>query len=112
MPLTLLLCLLLIIVLAFISYSSFNKKHILGFDAKEQKVNVVVLNTQIVEIPNTQPGEENQEYWIYVQKQPMGPKREFKVGIHYFHALSPGDKGVLTYCGDKFQHFAKTINRD
>ncbi|CAK2134375.1 hypothetical protein VCRA2112O187_700017 [Vibrio crassostreae] len=36
----------------------------------------------------------------------VGPKREFQVGIHYFHALNPGDKGTLTYQGDKFLHFA------
>ena len=38
------------------------------------------------------PGQENQEYWIYVQRGVVGPKREFQVGIHYFHALNPGDR--------------------
>lgn len=112
MPITLLLCLLLLIIVSFITYSSFHQKHTLGTNAKEQQVKVVVLDKQAIDIPNAQPGEEDQEYWIYVQKIPIGPKREFKIGIHYYHALNPGDKGVLTYRGTKFMHFAKTINRD
>ncbi|NMS64366.1 DUF2500 domain-containing protein, partial [Vibrio parahaemolyticus] len=51
-------------------------------------------------------GQDDQEYWIYVQRGSIGPKREFQIGVHYYHALNPGDKGTLTYRGNKFLHFA------
>ncbi|OEF26110.1 DUF2500 domain-containing protein [Vibrio rumoiensis] len=110
MPITLLICILLLIALAAWMYIGFHKRHNLGEDAPEQKVNVEVLDKQSLDIPDAAVGEEDQEYWIYVQKLPLGPKREFKVGIHYFSALNPGDKGTLTYKGNRFIHFA--LKRD
>ncbi|HBV76541.1 MULTISPECIES: DUF2500 domain-containing protein [Vibrio] len=110
MPITLLICILLLIALAAWMYISFHKKHNLGEDAPEKKVNVIVLEKQSINIPNAAIGDDDQEYWIYVQKLPLGPKREFKVGIHYFSALNTGDKGVLTYKGHRFMHFA--LKRD
>ena len=41
---------------------------------------------QAVEVTDPKPDEEDQEYWIYVQKGAFGPKREFKIGVRYFHA--------------------------
>ena len=52
----------------------------------------------------------DEEYWIYVEPISGGPKREFMVGIHYYHALNPGDKGTMTYRGQQFIHFA--LQRD
>ncbi|MCG7498901.1 DUF2500 domain-containing protein [Vibrio sp. Of7-15] len=106
MPLTLLLSLIILICAGAWSFSHFYRKHINGDNAPEQKVDVTVLDKQIVDIPNAQPGQEDQEFWIYVQKGKFGPKREFQVGVHYFHALNPGDKGTLTYQGATFHHFA------
>ncbi len=82
------------------------RKHIQGQNAPEQKVEVTVLDKQAIDVPDAAQGAEDQEYWIYVQRGALGPKREFQVGVHYFHALNPGDKGTLTYQGDKFLHFA------
>ncbi|MGV3002904.1 DUF2500 domain-containing protein [Vibrio sp.] len=106
MPITLLISLILLIGLAAWMYRQFHKKHNLGLDAPEQQVKVMVIDKQTIDIPEAQSGQEDQEHWIYVQKLPVGPKREFKVGIHYYSALNPGDKGTLTYQGDKFLHFA------
>lgn len=110
MPMTLLLCIILLIALAAWIYRQFHKKHNLGQDAPEQQVKVMIIDKQTIDIPEAQPGQEDQEHWIYVQKLPIGPKREFKIGIHYYSALNPGDKGLLTYQGDKFLHFA--LQRD
>ncbi|WP_454442784.1 DUF2500 domain-containing protein [Vibrio bathopelagicus] len=87
-------------------FFGFYRKHMQGDNAPEKKVNVTVLDKQSIDLPDAEPGQEDQEYWIYVQRGVVGPKREFQVGIHYFHALNPGDKGTLTYQGDKFLHFA------
>eukprot|EP00487_Bulimina_marginata_P008908 TRINITY_DN32341_c0_g1_i1.p1 TRINITY_DN32341_c0_g1~~TRINITY_DN32341_c0_g1_i1.p1 ORF type:complete len:109 (+),score=10.06 TRINITY_DN32341_c0_g1_i1:110-436(+) len=83
----------------------FYRKHIQGENAPEQSVNVTILDKQTIQVPDAQPGEE-EEFWIYVQRGAVGPKREFQIGVHYYHALNPGDKGTLTYQGDKFLHFA------
>lgn len=106
MPITLLITILLFILLSAWAFNHFFRKHIQGQGAPEQKVDVVVLDKQAIDVPEPAPGQDEQEYWIYVQKGRLGPKREFQVGVHYFHALNPGDKGTLTYQGDKFLHFA------
>lgn len=106
MPITLLICMILLIGLAAWLFHRFNQKHNFGHEAPEQQVKIMIIDKQSIDIPEAQPGQEDQEYWIYVQKLPVGPKREFKVGIHYYNALNPGDKGTLTYQGDKFLHFA------
>lgn len=99
----------IVITFAFASgwaFVHFYRKHIQGENAPEQTTEVTILDKQSIQIEDAQPGQDDQEYWIYVQKGRIGPKREFQVGIHYFHALNPGDQGTLTYQGDKFLHFA------
>ncbi|MGL6316719.1 DUF2500 domain-containing protein [Vibrio sp. WXL103] len=85
-------------------------QHLQGTNAEKKTIEVIVLDKQAfdVALESLQVGQEAQEYWIYVQKGHLGPKREFQVGVHYYHALNPGDKGSLTYQGDKFVHFALT----
>lgn len=110
MPVTYIILLLIFIFAAAFLFKRFQSKYILGENAPEMTAEVTILDKQIVEIPDTQPGEKDQEFWIYVQKGRFGPKREFEVGVHYFHALNPGDKGIMTYQGRKFHHFA--LKRD
>ncbi|MDN3680179.1 DUF2500 domain-containing protein [Vibrio tapetis subsp. quintayensis] len=106
MPLSIFGLMLLLAIGAGWFFVGFQRKHTFGEDAPEQTALVTILDKQSIEIEDTKPGEEDQEYWIYVQKGRVGPKREFQVGVHYFSALNPGDKGMLTYQGDKFMHFA------
>ncbi|MGI2883266.1 DUF2500 domain-containing protein [Vibrio furnissii] len=87
-------------------FSRFYRRHIHGENAPERHVQVTVLDKQSIDIPHPLPGQDDREYWVYVQKGQWGPKREFQVGIHYFHALNPGDRGTLTYRGTDFIHFA------
>ncbi|CAM4235249.1 DUF2500 domain-containing protein [Vibrio neonatus] len=105
MPISLFVLVAILVVTAAFAFKYIYSKHVHGVDAPEQKASVTVIDKQAIDIPDAQPGEE-QEYWIYVQKGRFGPKREFKVGVHYYHALSPGTQGELTYQGDKFMHFA------
>ncbi|MFA0523652.1 DUF2500 domain-containing protein [Vibrio sp. 10N.222.52.C3] len=106
MPNSLFFAIFALAALAAWVFIGFYRKHSQGENAPEKKVNVTVLDKQSIDLPDAEPGQEDQEYWIYVQRGVVGPKREFQVGIHYFHALNPGDKGTLTYRGDKFLHFA------
>jgi len=106
MPLSIFGLLLILAIAAGWFFLRFQRKHSLGENAPEQKADVTILDKQSIDIPDAQPGQEDQEYWIYVQKGRVGPKREFQVGIHYYSALNPGDKGTMTYRGDKFLHFA------
>ncbi|GAA5648306.1 MULTISPECIES: DUF2500 domain-containing protein [Vibrio] len=106
MPVSLFALIGLLVVLAAWVFLSFYRKHIQGQGASEHTVEVTILDKQAVDVADAQPGEDAQEFWIYVQKGRLGPKREFQVGVHYFHALNPGDKGILTYQGDTFLHFA------
>ena len=106
MPLTLFALLILRALAAGWFFVQFQKRHTFGEDAPEQTTEVTVLDKQIIDVPDPKEGEESQEYWIYVQKGKVGPKREFQIGVHYYHALNPGDKGTLTYKGQKFMHFA------
>lgn len=104
--LKLLLIISVLLVVGLWLFRRFYQQHIQGDNAPEQMATVVILDKQIVDIPDALPEQEPQEFWIYVQKKPFGPKREFQVGVHYFYALNPGDKGVLTYQGTRFLHFA------
>ncbi|PMH45441.1 RNA polymerase subunit sigma [Vibrio sp. 10N.286.49.B3] len=106
MPISLILSLLILVILSGWTFQRFYRKHMQGEDAPKQDVKVTILDKQSIAIEEAKVGEEEEEYWIYVQKGRFGPKREFQIGIHYFHALNPGDKGTLTYQGNKFLHFA------
>ncbi|RSD30363.1 DUF2500 domain-containing protein [Vibrio pectenicida] len=86
-------------------FSRFYIKHIQEYNAPEQTAHVVVIDKQVFYPSVHDVGLEEQQYWIYVQKGLIGPRREFQIGAHYFHAINPGDRGVLTYQGDKFLHF-------
>ena len=87
-------------------FVGFFRKHMQGENAPQQTANVTVLDKQSIQVETQHPSQESEEYWIYVQRGKWGPKREFQVGVHYYHALNPGDKGALTYQGTKFLHFA------
>ncbi|MBY6199582.1 DUF2500 domain-containing protein [Vibrio hangzhouensis] len=106
MPVSLIFAVVILIALAGYLFVYVQKKHTLGVNAPERKASVTILDKQVVVTED--PAQED-EYWIYIQKGAFGPKREFQVGVHYYHHLSPGDKGILTYQGDKFLHFA--LNR-
>ncbi|MCK6265740.1 DUF2500 domain-containing protein [Vibrio sp. ZSDE26] len=105
MPVSMFFAIALLALIAGWVFVRFYRKHMQGENAPEQSVNVTILDKQAIQVPDAEPGEE-EEYWIYVQRGPVGPKREFQIGVHYYHALNPGDKGKLTYQGDKFLHFA------
>ncbi|KLV07379.1 RNA polymerase subunit sigma [Photobacterium aquae] len=106
MPIWIPALMLLLLAVAIASFARIYRQHMLGESAKERKIDVTVLDKQSVPVIGAQPGQDDQEYWIYVQPTRGGPKREFMVGIHYYHALNPGDSGTLTYQGLKFLHFA------
>ncbi|WP_039549755.1 DUF2500 domain-containing protein, partial [Vibrio vulnificus] len=95
MPISFVFAVLALIAIGGWLFVRFYRIHIQGNNAPEQKVQVTVLDKQVIAIADAQPGEDDQEYWIYVQRGTLGPKREFQVGVHYFHALNPGDKGEL-----------------
>ena len=106
MPMAIILALLVLIVLGAWIYLQFYRKHMLGENAPEQTVSVTILDKQTIDVPDAPAGQDDLEYWIYVQRGHFGPKREFQVGVHYYHSLNPGDKGLLTYQGNTFLHFA------
>jgi hypothetical protein len=101
MPLYLLPFLLIVVLLALWLFGRSYLTHQIGQGAKEQQAPVTVLDKQAI------PSGDNDEYWIYVQHGRFGLKREFQVGIHYFHALNIGDSGMLSYRGNQFIHFAQ-----
>ncbi|MGF1698619.1 DUF2500 domain-containing protein [Vibrio lamellibrachiae] len=105
MPVLLFIAITLLALVAAWVFLGFYRRHMQGENAPEQSVNVTILDKQVIQVPDAEPGEED-EFWIYVQRGHLGPKREFQIGVHYYHALNPGDKGKLTYQGDKFLHFA------
>ncbi|HIF9366200.1 TPA: DUF2500 domain-containing protein [Photobacterium damselae] len=109
MPTMLLLALVTLLVVAISYFIYTYRRHTLGTHAPEKHIEVMILDKQSNPIFGAQPGEDDEEYWIYVQPVKGGPKREFMVGIHYYHALNPGDSGVMTYKGHQFMHFA--LNR-
>lgn len=103
MPISLVIAVaVLIIITAFLFFQT-QRQHVHGINAPEQKIAITILDKQI--IATSEPTDDD-EYWIYVQKGHFGIKREFQVGVHYYHHLTPGDKGILTYQGDKFLHFS------
>ncbi|SEG72202.1 DUF2500 domain-containing protein [Vibrio hangzhouensis] len=106
MPVSLIIAVVILIALAGYLFVYVQKKHTLGVNAPERKASVTILDKQVVV---TEDPTQEDEYWVYIQKGAFGPKREFQIGAHYYHHLSPGDKGILTYQGDKFLHFA--LNR-
>ncbi|WP_087020542.1 DUF2500 domain-containing protein [Thaumasiovibrio subtropicus] len=106
MPITVIVVMLVLLVFAG-AYLWFSlSRHTYGQGAKEKDILVKVLDKQSVEVERPLPGEETERYWIYVQPVKGGPKREFEVGIHYYHSLNSGDEGILTYQGTRFCHFA------
>ncbi|MEJ2764415.1 DUF2500 domain-containing protein [Photobacterium sp. MCCC 1A19761] len=86
------------------------RRHVQGDQAPEKTVQVEILDKQSIAIAGARPGEDSEAYWIYVRPLRGGPKREFEVGVHYYHALNPGDRGTMTYQGQTFRHFA--LQRD
>nr|WP_280116372.1 DUF2500 family protein [Vibrio cidicii] len=68
MPVSLFLALIALIALGAWLFIHFFHKHIQGRDAPEQSVQVTVLDKQVIPITDAKPEEEDQEYWIYVQR--------------------------------------------
>ena len=110
MPITIPAIIITLLAVALYYFVHVYRKHTLGENAKERQIEVEILDKQSTPVMGARPGEDNEEYWIYVQPTRGGPKREFMVGIHYYHALNPGDKGLMTYQGVTFRHFA--LKRD
>ncbi|MBD1566245.1 DUF2500 domain-containing protein [Vibrio sp. SA48] len=106
MPFFLIITVALLAIAAAWAFNHFYRRHMQGENAPERTANITIIDKQSIVTPHPRPGEGDQEFWIYVQKGKIGPKREFQVGVHYYHALNPGDQGTLTYCGHKFLHFA------
>lgn len=79
----------------------------MGHNAIERNIDIRILDKQSETKLSFEQHEEPEEYWIYVEPIKGGPKREFQVGSHYYHALRQGDCGTLTYKGRTFVHFAK-----
>lgn len=110
MPIWIVLAIVALLIVAIVYYVRFYRHHMLGENAPEKRINVEVLDKQSVAVIGAKPGEDDEEYWIYVQPTKGGPRREFMVGIHYYHSLNPGDRGLMTYKGLTFVHFA--LQRD
>ncbi|KXF82682.1 DUF2500 domain-containing protein [Enterovibrio coralii] len=107
MPISLFLLVIALAVIAGVYFFFIFQKHTLGKGAEERTIDIRILDKQSVAIPNPGMHEEPEEYWIYVEPVDGGPKREFQVGVHYYHALQPGDCGTMSYRGSNFIHFAK-----
>ncbi|MGF1699806.1 DUF2500 domain-containing protein [Photobacterium makurazakiensis] len=110
MPTWIVLAIFALLVAAILYYVRFYRHHVLGENAPEKKIEVQILDKQSVAVIGAKPGEDDEEYWVYVQPTKGGPKREFMVGVHYYHALNPGDSGIMTYKGVTFLHFALQRN--
>ena len=110
MPTWIIVAVVAMLALAVYLFIRFYRRHMLGEDAPERTIEVQILDKQSNPIIGARPGEDDEEYWIYVQPTNGGPKREFMVGIHYYHHLQPGDRGTMTYQGVRFLHFA--LQRD
>ncbi|MDO6708513.1 DUF2500 domain-containing protein [Photobacterium sp. 1_MG-2023] len=100
------LILAVLLLLAVASFSLIYRRHLAGTNAVERQLAVQILDKQSITLSDVQPGQASEAYWVFVQPLKGGPKREFQVGPHYFHALTPGDQGTLTYRGQQFLHFA------
>lgn len=107
MPISMILLVIALAVIAGVYFFLTFQKHTLGYGAEERTIDIRILDKQSVVAPDAQQHEDPEEYWIYVEPISGGPKREFQVGVHYYHALQPGDCGTLTYRGSDFIHFAK-----
>ena len=107
MPITAMLFLIALAVVAGCYWISSYKKHSLGLNAKERSIEIRILDKQAVTIEHSEQHEDPEQYWIYVEPLSGGPKREFQVGIHYYHAIQAQDCGLLTYKGLHFLHFSK-----
>ncbi|MDK9759736.1 DUF2500 family protein, partial [Vibrio sp. D173a] len=68
MPNSLFLAIIVLVALAGWVFVSFYRKHMQGENAPEKKVDVTVLDKQSIDLPDAEPGQEDQEYWIYVQR--------------------------------------------
>jgi len=110
MPIWIVLAIVALLIVSILYFVRFYRRHMLGENAPEKKIDVEILDKQSVAVIGAKLGEDNEEYLIYVQPLKGGPKREFMVGIHYYHALNPGDRGLMTYKGLNFVHFA--LQRD
>lgn len=77
MPFTLLISLALLIIAAVWFFSHFYRRHMQGENAPQRSAEVTILDKQAIDIPHPLPGQDDQEFWIYVQKGRLGPKREF-----------------------------------
>lgn len=110
MPTSVPIIIIALLAIALFCFIRVYRQHTVGENAPEKQIEVQILDKQSSPNIGARPGEDDEEYWIYVQPTRGGPKRDFMVGIHYFHALNPGDKGVMTYQGVTFRHFA--LHRD
>ncbi len=68
MPISLILALFALIALGAWAFFRFYSKHYFGEDAPEQSAQVTILDKQAIEVPDAEPGQDDQEYWIYVQR--------------------------------------------
>lgn len=68
MPISLILAIFALIALGAWVFFRFYSKHYVGEDAPEQSVQVTILDKQAIDVPDAQPGQDDQEYWIYVQR--------------------------------------------
>ncbi|WP_407331719.1 DUF2500 domain-containing protein [Enterovibrio sp. 27052020O] len=107
MPISVILLVLALAVVAGVYFVFTFQKHTLGQGAEDRAIDIRILDKQVVSLPSPDQHQDPEEYWIYVEPISGGPKREFQVGVHYYHALQPGDCGTLTYRGSDFVHFAK-----
>ena len=73
MPISLILALFALIALGAWVFFRFYSKHYFGEDAPEQSAQVTILDKQVIEVPEADPGQDDQEYWIYVQRGSIGP---------------------------------------
>lgn len=107
MQLAFILLIISLLIAAVYGFIRIHRQHNLGIDAPERQCEITILDKQSVPIIGAKPGEDDEEFWLYVQPKKGGPKRQFCVGVHYFYAVEAGDTGTLTYQGRKFIHFAK-----
>ncbi|KDM92363.1 DUF2500 domain-containing protein [Photobacterium galatheae] len=106
MPFFPFLILAVLLCLAIASFIFIYRRHWTSRHATDKQIDVQILDKQSLSADEHQPGDDSEQYWLYVQPLSGGPKREFQVGVHFYHALTPGDCGTLTYRGRQFIHFA------
>lgn len=74
MPFTLLISLALLIIAAVWFFSHFYRRHMQGENAPQRSAEVTILDKQAIDIPHPLPGQDDQEFWIYVQKRTFRAK--------------------------------------